>query len=241
MGEMICAGLAVTRGGFTLRVDDLRIAPGEKIALLGENGCGKTTLLQALAGLLPCGGAIAYAGRSWDKLTPAGRARHMAYLPQDSGVLFNLTVEELINLALADQPSLAGEARATALAATEMGDFLDRPYHSLSGGEKRRAMLARLFCRDTALILLDEPTAPLDMRHAGQVMRHLRAGPAAVVAAMHDLNLAAAWFDRFLLMKQGRIVYDARKDELDPARLAEIYGLSLRRCGDHFVPVMPGL
>lgn len=238
---MICAGLSVIRGKFTLRVDELRIAPGEKIALLGENGCGKTTLLQALAGLLPCGGAITYAGTRWDKMRPEDRARSMAYLPQESGVLFNLTVEELINLALADQPSLTGEAREDALAATEMGDFLDRPYHSLSGGEKRRAMLARLFCRDTALILLDEPTAPLDMRHAGQVMRHLRAGPAAVVAAMHDLNLAAAWFDRFLLMKQGRIVYDARKNELDPARLEEVYGLSLKRCGDHFVSVMPGL
>ena len=233
---MICAGLAVTRGGFALRVDELRIAPGEKIALLGENGCGKTTLLQALAGLLPCGGAITYGGRRWDKLGPQARARHMVYLPQDSGILFNLTVEELIGLALADQPPLAGEARAAVLAATEMGGFLDRPYHSLSGGEKRRAMLARICCRDAALILLDEPTAPLDMRHAGQIMRHLRSGPAAVVAAMHDLNLATAWFDRFLLMKQGRILYDVRKDELDPVRLEEVYGLSLRRCGDHFVP-----
>ena len=238
---MICAGLSVIRGGFTLRLDELRIAPGEKIALLGENGCGKTTLLQTLAGLLPCGGAITYAGARWDKMRPEDRARSMAYLPQDSGVLFNLTVEELINLALADQPPLAGEEREEALAATEMGGFLDRPYHSLSGGEKRRAMLARICCRNAALILLDEPTAPLDMRHAGQVMRHLRAGQAAVVAAMHDLNLAVAWFDRFLLMKQGRIIYDARKDELDPARLEEIYGLGLRRCGDHFVPVMPGL
>ena len=236
MGEMICAGLGVTRGRFTLRVDSLRIAPGEKIALLGENGCGKTTLLQALAGLLPCGGAITYAGRRWHKFDPADRARHMAYLPQESGVLFNLTVEELVNLALADQPPLAGEARAAALAATEMADFLGRPYHALSGGEKRRAMLARLFCRDVALFLLDEPTAPLDMRHAGQVMGHLRHSPAAVVAAMHDLNLATAWFDRFLLMKQGRILYDVRKDELDPVRLEEVYGLSLRRCGDHFVP-----
>lgn len=233
---MIRADLSVIRGGFTLRVDDLRLAPGEKIALLGENGCGKTTLLQALAGLLPCGGAITHMGRCWDKLGPEDRARHMAYLPQESGVLFNLTVEELVNLALAEQPPLAGEARLAALAATEMADFLDRPYHSLSGGEKRRAMLARLFCRDVSFVLLDEPTAPLDMRHAGQVMRHLRRGPAAVVAAMHDLNLAAAWFDRFLLMKQGRILYDVRKDELDPARLEEVYGLSLRRCGDHFVP-----
>ena len=241
MGEMILAAVSCARGAFTLQVEALRIAPGEKIAILGENGCGKTTLLQVLAGLLPTNGAITRAGANWGKLGAAERARHLAYLPQSSGLLFNLSVEELIDLALADQPPLAGEARAAVLTATEMDGFLARPYHSLSGGEKQRAMLARIFCRRASLVLLDEPTGPLDMRHAAQVMAHLRASPAAVLAAMHDLNLAAAWFDRFLLMKQGRIVYDARKDELDPARLAEIYGLSLRCCGDHFVPVVPGL
>ena len=236
MGEMICANITCARGGFTLHVPELRLAPGEKIALLGENGCGKTTLLQVMAGLLPAGGAITHNNEDWRRLGYAARARHLAYLPQEGGVLFNLTVEELIDLALGDQPPARGESRDAALAATEMGDFLRRPYHSLSGGEKRRAMLARIFCRKASLVLLDEPTAPLDMRHAGQIMRHLQASPATALAAMHDLNLAARWFDRFLLMKQGRILFDVRKDELDPAALQEVYGLGLKRCGDHFVP-----
>ncbi len=236
MGEMILSAVSCVRGAFTLRVDALRIAPGEKIAILGENGCGKTTLLQVLAGLLPAAGTITSGGADWFELGAEERARSMAYLPQESGVLFNLSVEELIDLALAGQPSLAGETRAAVLNATEMGGFLARAYHSLSGGEKQRAMLARIFCRRASLVLLDEPTAPLDMRHAAQVMAHMRASPAAVLAAMHDLNLAVRWFDRFLLMKQGKIVYDKRKDELDAAGLEEIYGLGLKRCHDHFVP-----
>ncbi len=236
MGEMICANITCARGGFTLQVDELRLTPGEKIALLGENGCGKTTLLQVLAGLLPADGAITHNNENWRRLGHEARARHLAYLPQEGGVLFNLTVEELIDLALGVQPPARGEAREAALAATEMGGFLRRPYYSLSGGEKRRAMLARIFCRETSLVLLDEPTAPLDMRHAAQIMRHLQANPATVLAAMHDLNLAARWFDRFLLMKQGRILFDVRKDELDPATLQEVYGLGLKRCGDHFMP-----
>ena len=74
------------------------------------------------------------------------------------------------------------------------------------------------------------------MRHAAQVMGHMRACPAAVLAAMHDLNLAVRWFDRFLLMKQGKIVYDKRKSELEAAMLEEVYGLKLKRCSNHFVP-----
>lgn len=236
MGEVILDAVSCRRGAFVLRVDALRVAPSEKIAILGENGCGKTTLLQILAGLLPAQGVMTYAGADWKGRGAEERARHMAYLPQNSGVLFNLNVEELMDLALAAQPPLKGEARAAVLAATEMGDFLGRSYHSLSGGEKQRAMLARIFCRKASLLLLDEPTAPLDMRHAAQVMGYMRAAPASVLAAMHDLNLAVRWFDRFLLMKQGKIVYDKRKDELEAAMLEEVYGLGLKRCGDHFVP-----
>ena len=238
MGEMILAAVSCARGAFTLQVEALRIAPGEKIAILGENGCGKTTLLQALAGLLPTKGSITCGDADWTRLSVEERAGCMAYLPQESGVLFNLSVQELIDLALTGQQPLRGGARAAVLAATEMGDFLRRPYHSLSGGEKQRAMLARVLCRRACLVLLDEPTAPLDMRHAAQVMGHLRASPAAVLAAMHDLNLAVRWFDRFLLMKQGRIIYDMRKDELEAAGLEEIYGLGLKRCNDHFVPAL---
>lgn len=236
MGELVCTGLKTAKGAFTLTVDSLRLAKGEKVAVLGENGCGKTTLLQTLAGLQPATGEIFHDNARWDRMPPQERALYMAYLPQETEVLFNLSVRELIALTLHRGKLLQGDARSRVLEALEMADFEDRPYPSLSGGEKRRAMLARIFCREAEFILLDEPTAALDMRHAAQFMRYAAAIDAAVVAAVHDLNLALRYFDRFLLMKQGRIVFDKRKDELDGGELEAIYGIGLTRYGDFFVP-----
>lgn len=245
MGELSCSGLSVVKGAFTLNVDSLRLARGEKVALLGENGCGKTTLLQVLAGLQAAGGKILYqpgppaqtGGQiRWDALPPRERALYMSYLPQESELLFNLSVHELTALVLHRDKLLPDEGRRLALEALEMTGFEQRPYASLSGGEKRRAMLARVFCREAEFILLDEPTAALDLRHAAMFMRHAADIQAAVLAAVHDLNLALRYFDRFLLMKQGRILFDRRKDELDGAELEAIYGLGLTRCGDFFLP-----
>lgn len=236
MGELICTGLQTTKGTFTLAVDSLLIAKGEKVAILGENGCGKTTLLQTLAGLQPAAGAIAHNNARWDRMAPEEKAVHMAYLPQESEVLFNCSVRELVALTLYRRKLLHGARRQAVLEALEMADFEERAYSSLSGGEKRRAMLARVFCRDADFILLDEPTASLDMRHAALFMRYAVSVEAAVVAAIHDLSLAVRYFDRFLLMKQGRILFDKRKDELDGDELETIYGISLTRHGDFFMP-----
>lgn len=219
-----------------MHVDELVIAPGEKIALLGENGCGKTTLLQALTGLLPVQGTIHYGDQRWDCLNARQRAEHMSYLPQEADVLFNLTVAELMELSLSQGHLLPEKERHQVVRATEMEAFQTRVFHSLSGGEKRRAMLARVFCRASPFLFLDEPTAPLDMRHAALCMRYAAQSPQAVVAAMHDLNLAVRSFERFLLMKNGRILFDKHKADLQVFELEEIYGIRLNRCGDHFIP-----
>ena len=236
MGKLICTDIACARGDFTLKVDFLALEEGEKIALLGENGCGKTTLLHVLAGLLPFTGSVTLGEERWDRLSPERRAEHMVYVPQAAGLLFDLTVAELIELALPGQNPLRGEARQAVLAATEMATFLHRKYHTLSGGEQRRAMLARVLCRDSAFIFLDEPTAPLDLRHAAQLMRHVSRRSAAVIVALHDINLALRYFDRFLLMKDGRIVFDKHKDAVTGEDLEAVYGIRLTRCGDHFLP-----
>ena len=237
MGELICKNLQCPRDDFTLSIANLRIAPGENVALLGENGCGKTTLLQILAGLLPLqGGEILHGTARWDRMSPEERSLHAAFLPQEAEVLFNLSVDELLALTLQNETLLRGEEREAVLEATEISSLRARAYPSLSGGEKRRAMLARIFCRKSAFVFLDEPTAPLDMRHAAAVMRHAAAQPCAMVAAMHDLNLAVRYFDRFLLMKNGGILFDRRKNELDTEALEAVYGIALHRCGDHFVP-----
>ncbi len=236
MGEIVCKGLKCHRSTFRLDIEELRIPEGEKVALLGENGCGKTTLLRALAGLLEYEGSIEYGDLCWERLPARERARHMSYLPQEADVLFNLTVDELVNLSLGPDEVLEEEARRQVLEAVEMEQFRHREFHSMSGGEKRRAMLARILCRKTPFIFLDEPTAPLDMRHASQVMRHIARTDCGIVVALHDLHLAQRYFDRFLLMKQGRILFDKRKNELAAPELEEIYGIRLRDCGDHFVP-----
>lgn len=236
MGDLICKGLKTARGTFTLEVGFLRLAKGEKVAVLGENGCGKTTLLQTLAGLQPAGGEILHGGARWDRMPPQERAAHMSYLPQEFEVLFPVTVRELVDLTLYRGKLLHGDKRRHVMEALEMLDFEDRAYPSLSGGEKRRAMLARVFCREADFILLDEPTASLDMRHSAMFMRYAAKREAAVIAAVHDLNLALRYFDRFLLMKRGKILFDKRKDELDGGELEEIYGIGLTRFGDYFVP-----
>lgn len=236
MAAITCSDLLCHRGDFLLKIDQLHIRPGEKIALLGENGCGKTTFLQVLTGLLPAKGELSLGGERWQSFSARERSEHVAYLPQEADVLFNLTVAELIELSLNEARLLRGEERQMILKATAMEGFLDRIFHSLSVGEKRRAMLARVFCRDCAFLFLDEPTAPLDLRHAAQLMRYLAGSSKTVVAAIHDLNLAIRYFDRFLLMKNGSILFDEHKETLDVAQLEEIYGIALNDCGGFFMP-----
>ena len=236
MGELVCSNILCHRDGFALHIDSLVIGQGEKIALLGENGCGKTTLLQVLTGILPAEGAIHYQGTRWDKLTPEQRAQSMSYLPQEASVLFNLSVAELISLRLSDTEGLAQKECLAILQALELADMQERCFHSLSGGEKRRAMLARIFCRGSELLFLDEPTAPLDMRHAASAMRYAALSKQTVLAALHDVNLALRYFDRFLLMKEGRILFDKRKSDLALPDLEETYGVQLNAYGGFFFP-----
>lgn len=236
MEKIRITNLVNKRGDFTLNIDSLVIREGDKIALLGENGCGKTTLLQVITGLLATKESVFYEGKGWECFSARERSRYVAYLPQEADVLFNLTVGELLELRLDEERPLRGEERQKALEATSMADFQERIFHSLSMGEKRRAMLARVFCRDCPCIFLDEPTAPLDLRHAAELMRYVAGLSKTVVAAIHDVNLAVRYFNRFLLMKNGRILFDRTNENLQVAELEEIYGIGLNNFGGFFIP-----
>lgn len=236
MEKITVKELLFTRDNFTLEIGSLCIKQGEKVALLGENGCGKTTFLQILTGLLPSRGNVFFDDKPWEYFTTRERARYAAYLPQEADVLFNLTVGELLELRLKDELPVKEQERHEALQATSMLEFQERIYHSLSTGEKRRAMLARVFCRDCPCFFLDEPSAPLDLRHAAELMRYIASIPQTVVAAIHDVNLAVRYFDRFILMKNGRVLFDRSRKTLDVEELEEIYGIALSNHGGFFIP-----
>ncbi|TYO99268.1 iron complex transport system ATP-binding protein [Geothermobacter ehrlichii] len=234
MAELRVDKLRFRRGGFSLELDGLRIAPGEKVAILGENGCGKSTLLQLLAGLLPPdGGTLSYAGKPLKKIPMARRAQLFALLPQFSEVIFPFSVFEVV--LFGRFPHRQGNAFTAAdrqlskemLALLDLSDLAERPFSQLSGGEKRRVMLARVLNQQAPLLYLDEPNAGLDIRHALEIFSLLRERTETIVAPVHDINLAHRFFERFLLLKNGRLLADVPRDELTPELLAETYDVQV--------------
>lgn len=186
---------------------------GEVLALVGPNGAGKSTLLAALAAdLRAAEGVVRVHGRPAADWTAPELALRRAVLPQSTALSFPFTVEEVVRMGRAPW---AGTGRADddaavagAMAATEVTEFAARPFSALSGGERARVALARVLAQRAPLLLLDEPTAALDLRHQELVLRvcreRARAGD-AVVVVLHDLGLAAAYAHRVAVLRAGRI------------------------------------
>jgi iron complex transport system ATP-binding protein len=216
----------------------LALAPGEVVGLIGPNGAGKTTLLRALAGLVAAQGRITLEGRPLRDFTPAERGQRIGFLPQDGGVAWALPVEELVALGRLPRsgpfraPGGADRAAvARALATLELEPLRRRPVTELSGGERARALLARVLAGEPRLLLADEPVAGLDPAHQLRVMAELRrlaAAGTAVVVVLHDLTLAARSCDRLLLLDEGRLVLQgAPLEVLGSAQAAQSYGVRL--------------
>ena len=238
MDTLVCKNLVCERGGFTLSVPSLRFTPGEKVALLGENGSGKSTLLQALCGLLPFSGQVTLRGKPFKAYTAEQRARHMAFLPQETGVLFNIPVAELLSMTLSATHLLPPAEQTRAITATGMENFLCKSVHTLSGGEMRRAMLSRVCCRNAPFLLLDEPTSSLDIRHSARFLEYLSTIPACVVASMHDISLATRYFQRFILIQDGHIIADKHQQDLHEDDFTGLFGLPFHRLGTSFLPAL---
>ena len=196
---------------------DLAIGPGELVAVVGPNGAGKSTLLGLLSGWLrPSAGTVELQGRPLSRWPARERARRLALLPQDAAPLYDLTVLEVV--ATGRHPHRGPWAPldlhdrrivAAVMAATDTAPLRDRSFATLSGGERQRVLLASVLAQEPAVLLLDEPTASLDLHHGVEVFRHLaraaREGT-GVLAVTHDLNLAALFADRVVLMDRGRTV-----------------------------------
>lgn len=211
--------LVVARSG--RRVLDgvsLALAAGSLTALAGPNGAGKTTLLSALAGLLrPESGAVLLGGVPLASLSRTDRARRLAWLEQGARAAWGLTVREVAALGRLPHGDQGEAAVEAALSACGLAGFAGRRVDALSGGEARRAMLARVLATEADILLLDEPTADLDPAQGFALMRLLRDEAArgrAVVTVLHDLALAARFADRIVLLAEGRIAADGTPAEV---------------------------
>ncbi|MFY1698009.1 MULTISPECIES: heme ABC transporter ATP-binding protein [unclassified Solwaraspora] len=208
-------GLRVRLGGRTV-LDEvgLVVHTGEVVALVGPNGAGKSTLLAVVGGdVSPTAGTVRVDGAALNAWTPVELALRRAVLTQRSVLSFPFTVAEVVRMGRAPWAGSAAEASDDeivddCLRATDVAQFAGRTFTSLSGGEQARAALARVLAQRATALLLDEPTAALDLHHQELVLRIARARAAAgdaVVVVLHDLGLAGAYADRIALLSAGRL------------------------------------
>jgi iron complex transport system ATP-binding protein len=236
-----------------LRGVDLAARDGELVALVGPNGAGKSTLLRVLAGLLrPTAGTVAIDGADLGALERRAVARRVAVVPQVFETLFPFTVREIVALGRTARLGLFGslgsaDLRAVDRALADLGatKLADRHIDRISGGERQRAVLAMALAQESEVLLLDEPTAHLDPAHQRQtleqVARLARARGLAVVAVLHDLNLASALATRIVVLDDGAVVREGDPREvLTSALVSEVFGAGLAVVAHGGVPyVLP--
>jgi iron complex transport system ATP-binding protein len=233
----------------TLAADNLSIAhrlagisaslcPGEVTAICGPNGAGKSTLLACLAGLLaPDSGAVTLGANPLACLAPNARARAIGYLPQTPEIAWDVSVETLVSLGRLPWPGAGGaEAIEQALAAMDLAALRRRPISRLSGGERARALMARVLAGSPQWLLADEPLANLDLAHSARLVAEFRAQAAqgaGVVLVLHDLAQAMNHADRVMVLDSGKLVADGPPaDALSEAVIARVWGVKASWLGE---------
>ncbi len=240
MNAIELTNVTVALGGRPV-VDGIEAAVvrGEWVALIGPNGAGKTTLLRAIARLVPFAGSIELEGRNTRELHRAELSRLLAVVPQEPSTPPWMTVAEYVLLgrtphlgALAKEGKRDRDAAARALQRLDLLAYRERRLGTLSGGEKQRVVVARALAQEARIVLLDEPTASLDIGHQQQALELLDVlrgeSELTLVAAMHDLTLAAQYADRMMLLDRGRVAADGvPRDVLTEEAIARHYGASI--------------
>ncbi len=229
---------AVYRERVALRDVSLHIEAGERVAVIGPNGAGKSTLLRVVAGLLkPVTGSVELDGQRVDRLERLAIARRIAVVPQLPVLPFATTVEEVVALGrLPHEHPIRGmrpgdrAAVAAAIDRVGVGHLLGRDARELSQGERQLVLLAMAVAQAAPILVLDEPTVHLDLRHQVEVMELLgdlnKRDGSTVLAVLHDLGLAAHFFPRLILLDRGRVVADGPPaDVLAPDRIRDVFGV----------------
>ncbi len=214
----------------------LSVASGEILALIGPNGAGKSTLVRAVSGVLPIRtGSVMVGGKDLTRLSPAQRARCLAVVPQARSLPPAFTVSQSVSLGRTPYLSWLGQPNQNderqvhlALESTQTLEMAERFIGELSGGEQQRVLLARALAQQTPVLLLDEPTTHLDLRHQSNLLNLVRNLAAkqnlAVLMVVHDLNLAGLFADRIAMLVQGSIYAQGSPQEvLTEANLGEVY------------------
>ena len=232
-------GVTVTyRDRAALRDVTFHVEPGERVAVIGPNGAGKSTLLRVVAGLLrPVTGTVELTGERIERLDRMAIAQRLAVVPQLPTLPFATAVEEVVALGrLPHEHPLRGlrpadrAAIAAAIDRVGVGHLLGRDARELSLGERQLVLLAMAVAQRAPILILDEPTVHLDLRHQVEVMElvgdlNARDGT-TILAVLHDLGLAAHFFPRLVLLDHGRVVADGPPSEvLSPERIREVFGV----------------
>ena len=227
----------------------LEVQSGEVLALIGPNGAGKSTMIRAVSGVIPYSGHVRTNGDDFASLTHIQRARYIATVPQGVSLPPAYSVWETVlfgrtpYLGFLGQPSKKDEAIARqSLERVSALPFADRRVGELSGGEQQRILLARALCQSTPILLLDEPTAHLDLQYQVSLLELVselaHKDNLAVLIALHDLNLAAHYADRIVMMVAGKIKATGKpKDVLKPDLIQEAYCLPVQVVKHPFLDV----
>jgi iron complex transport system ATP-binding protein len=238
-------GVSVAYNGWrAIEELDLRVGAGSWIGIIGPNGSGKTTLLRAVMSLVPFSGDVRLNDEPVVALNRRDLARLVAYVPQRPVVPDGMSVTDYVLMGrtpyipyLGSEGSADLEVVAGALDRLELGEFADRALGTLSGGELQRALLARALVQEAPVLLLDEPTAALDVGHQQQALELVdalrRERSLTVLSAMHDLTLAAQFADELALLVGGRIVSaGSARDVLTEPAIRKHFGASVRVVDD---------
>ncbi len=234
----VCAGYSDGKG--ILKGLNFQIAEGDFVGIIGKNGAGKSTLLKSLRGFLPLtGGSVELCGQNVAELSQRQLARSIAYLQQQVELTFDYTVRDVVMAGRypykkwwqqqSDEDNLIAQA---CMKYTDVLDMSERPIRALSGGQRQRVLLAKVLAQQTPVLFLDEPAAGLDLFYQEEIFRFCRElsyRGRTVIMVVHELNLAARYCNRLMLIREGQILADDVPNKvLTDELLSKGYGTAIR-------------